>query len=119
LVAVTYPFLICNVLRDVLISEVLLSLGHAFYFAKTFDVACADRYASADSSGLRSVIECDVVVGHVCDGNPDLKQPQEYLLGVRYDSVVDSCATPNSATMHAVFNPSKIYPKYLIKFTRS
>ena len=80
----------------------------------------SNRYAAADSKGIKRMFLCRVAVGEFCLGHngqltPDVRDAKRNLL---YDATTDNM---NEARrdMFVVYHDAQAYPEYLLEYTMS
>ncbi|GAB1599115.1 hypothetical protein Ahia01_000188700, partial [Argonauta hians] len=85
-----------------------VAYGQGVYFAKDIRYSAQDTYSTPDSSGIKRIYKCCVLVGQTIRGNPNLK-----VLPKPYNSAVNDT---NDPSIFVTFHDSQVYPQYSISF---
>ncbi|KAK6178592.1 hypothetical protein SNE40_013346 [Patella caerulea] len=86
--------------------------GQGVYFAVNSSYSV--NYARKNTSGLRQMYQCKVLVGDYTQGNSAYRVPPNKPGGTQvYNSLVDNTSNPS---MYIIFNDTQAYPEYLITF---
>ena len=80
----------------------------------------SNRYASADSQGIKRMFLCRVAVGEFCLGHngqltPDVRDSSRNML---YDATTDSM-DETKRDMYVVYHDAQAYPEHLIEYSVS
>ncbi len=89
--------------------------GRGVYFAVESSFSAQDKYAVPDSSGLRYMFVCTVIIGEYTLGSQDMKTAPPLAPGSNevFDTLVDNV---NSPTIFVALTDAQAYPEYLIIF---
>ncbi|GAB1599113.1 protein mono-ADP-ribosyltransferase PARP14-like, partial [Argonauta hians] len=87
-----------------------VAYGQGVYFAKDIRYSAHDKYSAPDSSGIKRIYKCCVLVGQTIRGDPNLKVLE------KYNSAVDDT---NDPSIFVTFHDSQAYPEYLISFSKT
>ena len=89
--------------------------GHGSYFARDLKYSTSDDYSPVDpTNGHQFVYAARVLVGHFCQGAPDMQHLPLQKNGQTYDSAVDNLAEPY---LFVIFRDTSSYPVYLYEFS--
>jgi poly [ADP-ribose] polymerase 10/14/15 len=87
--------------------------GRGVYFARDFSYSGSNTYSPPDDKGIKYVYQSLVLTGEFCAGAQSMIVPPSKPGGGRFDSVVDSIASP---TIFVIFYDTQAYPEYLVSF---
>ncbi len=87
------------------------------YFAVDSFYSAQDKYAVPDSSGLRYMFVCRVIIGEYTRGNKGMKTAPPLTTGSNavFDTLVDHVKSP---TIFVAMSDAQAYPEYLITFKK-
>lgn len=86
--------------------------GKGSYFAKRASIS--DRYATSDSSAVRTIFRAKVLVGESAIGHSNYSRPPSKGSHELYDSCVDDLDDPK---IYVIFSIHQAYPEYIIRYT--
>ena len=87
------------------------------YFAVESSYSAQDKYSVPDSSGLRYMFVCRVIIGEYTLGNKDMKTAPPLTPGSNavFDTLVENVKSP---TIFVALTDAQAYPEYLITFKK-
>ncbi len=87
------------------------------YFAVESSYSAQDKYSVPDSSGLRYMFVCRVIIGEYTLGNKDMKTAPPLTTGSNavFDTLVENVKSP---TIFVALTDAQAYPEYLITFKK-
>ncbi len=89
------------------------------YFAVESSYSAQDKYAVPDSSGLRYMFVCHVIIGEYALGNKDMKTAPPLTPGSNDSEVFDTLVeNVDSPTIFVALTDAQAYPEYLISFKK-
>ena len=87
------------------------------YFAVESSYSAQNKYSVPDSSGLRYMFVCHVIIGEYTLGNKDMKIAPPLTPGSNavFDTLVNHMKPP---TIFVALTDAQAYPEYLITFKK-